>query len=293
MATVFLTGGTGFLGPRVCAALRQHGHSIILLDRSGSVPASRGVDVVKADLLEPDTYREALPRADVVVHLATSVRNASKREHFRVNAEGTGKLVDECRRCGVQRLLFTSTIAVKFPDNRWYNYAQAKTRAEESVRASGLRFTILRPTVMLGQGSPAMSALERLAVLPIIPVFGNGRALVQPIFVDDVVAFVLTVIEQDRFHGETLELGGPAVLSIEELLQRIRQSRTGSRGRLVHIPLGLVLPPLKAAESMGLEGLLPVTVGQLSSFRYDGTIDSNPLYESRRASLSDVAHMIA
>src|SRR5688572_1500551 len=128
MATVFLTGGTGFLGPRICRALRAHRHSIFLLDRSG--PAGRthdpgapgGIQRVMADLLEPDRYREALRRADVVVHLAAPARNASKQEHFRVNAEGTQTLVDECRRGGVRRLLFTSTIAVKFPDKRWYDY---------------------------------------------------------------------------------------------------------------------------------------------------------------------------
>jgi NADH dehydrogenase len=291
MATIFLTGGTGFLGSRVCRALQQQRHSILFLTRSGSAPD--GVEVVTADLLEPDKYRDALQKADVVVHLAAVTGKAPAHAHDRVNAQGTATLVGESRRGGVRRFLFTSTIAAKFPDNAWYDYARAKIRGEEAIRASGVPFTILRPTIVLGQGSATLASLDRLARMPIIPVFGNGRACVQPIFVDDVVAFVAAVLDQDRFRGETLELGGPAVVTIEELLQHIRLARTGSRGRAVHIPLGLTLASLKTAQSIGLAGLLPLSVGQLSPFRFDSTIDANSLHDSRREALTGLAQMIA
>jgi nucleoside-diphosphate-sugar epimerase len=291
MATVFLTGGTGFLGSRVCRALQRQQHSILLLTRSGSAPDD--ATAVTADLLEPAKYRDALQTADVVVHLAALTGKAPARDHDRVNAQGTATLVDESRRCGVRRFLFTSTIAVKFPDLAWYDYARAKLRAEEAIRASGVPFTILRPTIVLGPGSDTLASLERLARLPIIPVFGAGRARVQPIFVDDVVAFVAAVLDQDRFRGETHELGGPAVVTIEELLQHIRQARTGSRGRVVHLPLGLALAALKTAQSIGLAGALPLSVGQLSTFRFDSTIDANPLHDSRRDALAGLAAMIA
>jgi NADH dehydrogenase len=279
--------------------LRRRGDSTILLDRSGSAGrrvqgADRdGIEIVAADLLDGPRYRDALSSADVVLHLAALTGRASKQDHFRVNAIGTETLVDQCRRAGVQRILFASTIAVKFPDKKRYYYAQAKLRAEEAVRASTLRFAIIRPTIILGQGSAILTALEKLANFPLIPVFGNGKAMVQPIFVDDLVQFIMTILDEDRFHGETLEFGGPAALTIEELLQKIRFARKGSRGHPVHIPLSLLLGPLKAAEAIGLGGVLPVSVGQLSSFRYNGTIESNGLYENRRAVLRDVPQMLA
>jgi nucleoside-diphosphate-sugar epimerase len=274
---VFLTGGRGFIGSRLQARLRQRGHDVALLT---------------SDLLEPDTYRGALASANVVVHLAAATGRASAQRHMRVNAAGTKTLVDECRRAGVERFLFTSTIAVTFPDTRWYAYARSKALAEDAVRASNLRYTILRPTIVIGAGSSTLAGLERLARLPVIPVFGDGRARVQPIFVDDLVEILAAVIEEDRFLNETLDVGGPTVLTIEELLHAVRQSRRGSRGRVVHIPLGLVLAPLKAAETIGLGGWLPVTVGQLSSFRYDGVADANTLVDSRRARLRGVPEML-
>lgn len=291
MATVFLTGGSGFLGSRVCRALRQQQHSILFLTRSPTAPD--GVEVVTADLLDAAAYRAALQRADVVVHLAALTGKAPARDHDRVNARGTATLVDESRRCGIRRFLFTSTIAAKFPDTTWYDYARSKRRAEAAIRASGVPFTILRPTIVLGPGSATLASLDRLARLPLIPVFGDGRARVQPIFVDDVAAFVAAVLAEDRFRGETLEVGGPAVVTIEELLRLIRQARTGSRGRVVHIPLGVALASLKTAQSIGLAGVLPLSAGQLSPFRFDSTIDANPLYDSRRAALTGLAEMIA
>ena len=297
---VFVTGSTGFLGRRVLHALDRRGFAVTALDRRGSIRRHRiqanQLEVVEADLLEPSAYGDALRKAAIVVHLAASTGRASAHEHFRVNVRGTEALLEQCERAGTQRILFVSSIAAKFPDKRQYWYAIAKARSEEAVRKSGLRFTILRPTMIFGKGSPVLSALEKLAALPMVPVFGDGRTQVQPIYVEDVVGYILAVLEQDRFHGETLEIGGPATLTIEDLLHEIRAALGHSgdrRSRFLHIPLGLLLPPLQAAESIGLGRLLPFSVGQLSSFRFDGTVETNPLYESRRSTLRGVQDMLA
>jgi nucleoside-diphosphate-sugar epimerase len=294
---VFVTGGGGFVGSRLLPALRRREHSIIALDRSGSIrretPGSADFQVVIGDLLDPAKYRGSLAASDIVLHLAASTGRATQEEHFRVNTIGTELLLEECQRAGVRKFLFVSSIAAAFPDTTHYYYAQAKVRAEEAVRRSTLRFAILRPTMVLGRGSPILSALEKLAVMPIIPVFGSGRTKVQPVYVEDLVEFILTVIDKDMFSNQTFEVGGPDVLTMEELLQSIRQARRGSDGAVVHVPFGLLLPALKAAEAGGLGRLLPLSVGQLSSFRYDGTVAPNPLYESRRKDSVDVRQMLS
>ena len=291
MAAIFLTGGTGYLGSRVCEILR-HQHRIQLLTRSARATPS-GVTAVVADVLDADAYRSALAACDTVIHVAAATGKVAPREHYRVNAEGTERLVAECKRAGVTRMLFTSTIAVTFPDTAGYDYAQSKIRAEAAIRASGLRFTIARPTIILGHGAVNLMALARLASLPIIPIFGNGRPHVQPILADDLAVFIAEIVERDRFDGETLEFGGPAVLTVEELLQTIRRARTGAAGPVLHLPLGLTLTSLRAARSIGLEALLPVSAGQLSMFRFDSTARSNTLYESRRATLAGPDRMLS
>src|SRR5262245_22806310 len=283
MRRVFLTGGGGFIGSRLLAALAQRGYSVVALDRSGrvghgAVPGS--VEVVRGDLLVPETYRSSLAGADAVVHLAAATGRAPADEHQRVNANGTETLLRECRAAGVERFLFVSSIAATFHDLAGYPYAQAKVSAERTVAASGIRFAIVRPTMVLGQGSPILAALSKLAALPVIPVFGDGRTPVQPVSVDDLVAVILTVLERDLFSGETIEAGGPDRVPIEELLQTIRVARTGRRGAVLHVPLNVMLPVLRTAEAVGVGPALPFSVGQLATFRFAGTAADHPLIES-------------
>lgn len=292
--TVFVTGGGGFVGRRLLSALSAAGATVRALDRSGRIDVSRagpGVTIIRGDLLQPETYQDALARCGVAVHLAASTGAATEQEHSAVNARGTEMLVEECRRAGVSRLLFVSTIAAGFPDLRRYHYARAKRQAEDAVRAGGLRFTIVRPAIILGPGAPLRAALDKLARLPVIVMPGNGRARVQPVHVDDVVRAIQGVLDGDRFDNETFDLGGPEILSIEDLIQRLRVARTGRMGPVVHVPLPLLTGPLAAAEALGLVRLLPMTTGQLSSFRWDGVVSTRARHESLSSGRSSVADM--
>jgi len=286
MRRVFLTGGSGFIGSRLLQALVHRGDSVAALDRSGRTRNQSGLTrpsrAIPGDLLTPEAYRSALAGVDVVVHLAAATGRASLDESWRTNALGTDVLLKECHAAGVQRFLFVSSIAVTFPDVSGYPYAQAKARAEEAVRASGLAYAIVRPTMVLGPGSPILAALSTLARLPVIPVFGSGRTPVQPVFVDDLVSAILAVIDRDLFSCEAFEVGGRMVVPIEELLQAIRVARTGRRGPVCHLPLGAMLRVLRTLEAVGLERALPFTVGQLATFRFSGIASDNALTAVRR-----------
>lgn len=295
MAKVFVTGGTGFLGCRVVqrlCALGRHGVVLARRQTTGSPPSGDGIEFLSGDLLHPDSYAERLASADLVLHMAALTGKASRSEHFRANAQGTEVLIKQCVLAGTRNFVFISSIAAKFKDKTRYYYAQAKAHAEEVVRASGLTYTIVRPTVIVGPGSPSLAALARLVNLPIMPIFGDGRARVQPIYIEDLVDFIMIMLDEPRYRGQTLEFGGPSALSIEDFIQAIRRVRRGRRGAVVHVPLRMLLPVLGAVESFAYR-VLPLTVGQLASFHNDGTIASNELYERRRATLRDVHQMLA
>jgi len=293
MGKLFLTGITGFIGERLAQRASEAGHQLTGLSRSAinatSQPNAR--QVVQGDLLEPDSYRDALIQADTILHLAAATGRATPAEHFRVNREGTRRLLEACREAGVRRLIFVSTIAVTYPDKKRYYYAQAKQQAEELVRESGVMYTIVRPTIVVGPDSPVLEGLRKLAELPIVPIFGNGRARVQPIYLDDLVDFLLEIANDERFNGETLELGGPEIGSISDFLGEIHRQQRDSEPRSLHIPLPPLLPVLAALETVAYR-LLPVTVGQLAVFRFDGTARSNALYESQRSGLRSIREML-
>jgi NADH dehydrogenase len=294
---VFLTGGSGFVGARVLRALLQGGHRVVALDRSGSVkrsfPGDSHLQVVVGDLLTPESYSGALDGVEAVVHLAASTGRAPAAEHFRVNADGTGTLLEQSRRRAVGRFLFVSSIAAGFADTSSYPYAQAKIRAETLVRQSGLRFAILRPTVILGRGSPIFAALAKLAMAPVIPIFGSGKTLVQPVDADDVARCIVRVLDDDLLSNDTFDIGGAEPLTIQELIVQIRRIAGGRDGRVLHVPLPLVLPPLRIAERLGLGRVLPLSVGQLATFRFDGVVAPNPLFERCRDTLVGLPRMLA
>src|SRR5690606_26234591 len=106
-------------------------------------------------------------------------------EYFAVNDRGTADLVQSARNAGVRRLLYVSSIAVRFGNLNVYPYAASKLRGEQHVRESGMSFQIVRPTIVLGHDGPSWQALAKLARLPVTPVFGSGQTRAQPIDADD------------------------------------------------------------------------------------------------------------
>ncbi|MGH9795350.1 MAG: NAD-dependent epimerase/dehydratase family protein [Candidatus Acidiferrales bacterium] len=298
MRSILITGASGFAGQTL---LRRMGaaaapSTIYCLRRTrlsaSADTASADVQQVTGDLCKPASYEACLRQVDTVVHLAAVTGKAEREEYFRVNAEGTRALVERCRAAGVQRFLHVSTIAVKFPDTRRYYYAQSKQQAEEAVRASGMRWTIVRPTILAGRGSPVLAGMAKLADLPVMPVFGDGRTPIQPVDVDDVAGFLAALIENDAFEGETIEFGGPDVIAMEEFMRKLARMRKGREPRVMRVPLGLMIPMLSLLERL-LGTRLPVTVGQLSSFRFDGTAAPHPRTEQLWPQRKSVDEMLA
>jgi nucleoside-diphosphate-sugar epimerase len=273
---VFVTGGGGFVGSRLIRQLTAASWTVVALDRSGSIAANPRDDVlaIRGDVTNPSTYQDALKGCEAVLHLAAATGRASAGEHLRINAGGTEALVRACRTARVEQLLFVSSIAVTFPDVRGYHYAEAKKKAEEIVRTSGLRYLIVRPTMILGSGAPILASLQKLAALPVAILPGDGRTRVQPVHVDDVAVSLAAALDGASFAGNVVALGGPETVSFEVLLRRIRSVRRGSSGPLVRVPLFLLQLPLRIAEAAGLTRFLPITAGQLSSFRFDGIVPS-------------------
>lgn len=288
MARVFVTGAGGFVGRVTTHTLRSRGHTLTALQHTA--PPPEGVAAVRGDLLDPPTYRSVLANADVVLHLAATTGRASAADHARVNAEGTRMLAEACA-AARRPLVFVSTVAVQYPDLSRYPYAAAKVQAEAAVRASGASFVIARPTVVAGPASPVIGALARLAMLPVVPVFGDGRARVQPVDVVDVAEVLADLCERGPFDGSVAGIGGPDVVSVEDLMQAIRAAAGRSRAPAMHLPLGLLLPLLAAAET-ATGGRVPLTVGQLSLFRFDGTVTPHPVVDARRPAMRSLDTML-
>ena len=300
--TLFATGISGFVGRALLARLAPRRvpdgkgarpARILGLSRNVTTVPAANVELVRGDLLKPERWEPKLAEAGVVLHMAAATGKLRPDEYQRVNVEGTRVVIEACRRAGVRRLRYVSTIAARYPELDRYPYGRSKRDAEELVRGSGLDWSIVRPTIVLGRRSALWDALRSLASAPVVPVFGAGRVRVQPILVDDLCDALADWIYDESLEGQELELGGPEVLTMEQLLMRIRAAvRPGAAPRAVHLPLRPLMSVLRALEGPLLP-LLPLTAGQLYAFAHDSTAAPNALLERHRGGMRDIAAMLA
>lgn len=275
MGAILVTGAAGFVGRRLVDALAAKGEQVVALDRvTDAIPKRDGVKPVVADLMNSESYEAALAGVDCVIHLAAVTGKARPDAFRKVNVEATKALIAACERAGVKRLVLMSSIAVTYKARQFYPYAESKIAAEAAARASKLDVVIVRPTMILGPGSPIEASLVRLARMPATPVFGDGKRKIEPVDVEDVVAFLAGVARDADAAGATVELGGPEAYTMKELLVKLR-GKPGSPA-FVHVPLGFTRSVLGVVEGPLLP-VLPFTAGQLATFANDSIATPHPL----------------
>ncbi|MGH7539521.1 MAG: NAD-dependent epimerase/dehydratase family protein [Gemmatimonadota bacterium] len=295
--SLFVTGASGFVGRHLLGRLDPaRFERITLLTRRtielpGPLASDRRVEQVRGGLNRPARYAAAIDDGTAVVHLAGRTGSAAPGEFERANVEGTRHLLDAAETQGARGFLFVSTIAVTFPRTSSYPYAESKRRAEQIVRGSTLRWTIVRPTIVLGRGSPTWRKFRSLARAPLLLVPGDGRARIQPIHADDLAALLLRIVDEDRFEGEILELGGLDQVTLAEFLRRAHERYHRRRGPAFRVPLAPGLAVLRAAERL-VPLPLPVSASQFTSFREDGIAEPNSLSEAARGQLRGVDAML-
>jgi NADH dehydrogenase len=290
MHPIVVTGALGFVGQKLLPILEAQGEAIIAIARRPK-PAhvSEAVTWIQADLRQPSAYEHAIKDARCVLHLAAATGKVRPIEYRRNNVEATRALLHTCETHRAAHFVFVSSIAAGFRDRRYYPYADSKLAAEALVGASPLRTTIVRPTMILGAGSPIQASLEKLARLPWIPLFGDGQRRVQPISVTDLVEH-LAALARDELPNRgperqaLLEWGGTEVLTSRQLLVNLRVQQGGSaRARFLRLPLQLTRTLLAWLERP-LFPLLPLTAGQLATFANDGIVTPEEAPEPTRAS---------
>ncbi len=300
MRKVFLTGASGFIGRRVLAALdsTRFGEVLCLMRAAAppGAPLPGHARAVPGSLEDPAPWRSAMAGCDAVIHTAALTGRGRAEDFERINVGGTRAVIEAARAGGAGRLVFVSSIAAAYPNRRVYPYAQSKDAAEALVRSSGLRASIVRPTIVFGAGSAAWGPLKGLATLPVIPLFGDGAVRTQPVDVADVARGIADLALADPLPPGPIAFGGPESLSFEELIQRIRRvarpNDGPSPGRVVHIPVKPLLGPLFALESV-VGPRLPVTAGQLMSFVCDSDAPPHPFWSARQGSLRTLDQMLA
>lgn len=243
---ILIAGGTGFIGGAIVRELRRRGQPVTVMSRRPEAVATRfpglGVEARGGDAHDAASLRRAVEGADAVVSCMQfpnfPIENKARGETFdEVDARGNERLVAAAKDAGAQTYVYLSGAGAA-PDAR-YHWYRAKWQAEEAIRGSGLRYTIFRPSWVYGPEDRALNRFVDFARrLPFVPVIGDGRQRLQPVFVDDVARAVVDGLENPAAANQVLEIGGPAVLTMDGVLGTML-GVMGKRKPLIHAPASL------------------------------------------------------
>jgi NADH dehydrogenase len=245
---ILVTGGTGFVGPKVVHALRGEERPVrVLVRRPEKHDRLRtwGCELAVGDVTDPESLRRAVEGCEAVVHLVGLPPFSDPKAIERVMTQGTRDLVAAARDAGVNRLVLMSALGASEETVEVAPYYAAKLAMEETVKAAGLDHVIFRPSFIFGRDGGILAQQIRIVRLsPVTPVLSRHR--MQPIWVDDVASFFARAAASQKGTNRTFDLAGPDRVTWGELHERIRRI-LGKRRLTMTMPPGL----LKAGAAVG------------------------------------------
>lgn len=282
---ILVAGGTGFLGSAIVRELvRQRVAPVAVLSRVPSKITRRFPDLTLeargGDVTDPASLPAVLRGIETLINCVqfptSPIEVPRKGWTFeRVDYQGTVNLTAAARHEGVKRIVYLSGVGAA-PDapKHWFRF---KWQAEEAVRASGITHTILRPTWVYGPEDVALNRLLGFArFLPFIPMFGDGKQLMQPVFVDDVAKAVVLSLQTQAAANRTFEIGGPDVMTMDDVIQTALEVM-GKRRFILH-------QPVLVGKALGrLASLLPsppLSADAVDFITQSAVADNGPLLEA-------------
>lgn len=249
---LLLTGATGLVGSALLRRLVAEGQPVrcLVRDPRRLGPQRVRVQIALGDLTDPPSFRNAMRGVDTVVHMAASTRDQPRGSIEELAAIATWRMVEAAQRAGVERFVFFSALGAS--THHRARLFRAKALAEQAVRESDMRTTVIAPSLVYAPGDRWLTLIERLALLPVVPLSGRGRAVCQPIWAEDVAGCVVAALGTSTdTHGgpshKRYELAGPQTMTYNEVINAVLYSLARERP-LLPLPTSIVSRTLRPLE---------------------------------------------
>ena len=248
---VLVTGATGFVGSHLVEALRRRGHEVTGLARSprkAEALTSQGARVVAGDLYDAAALDRAAAGQDIVYHVAGVVAARDEAEFLRANRDGTRNILDAAERSGNPRFVLVSSLAAAGPaplgapltgretPRPVTAYGRSKLAAEEMVRSSALRWSVIRPPIVYGPRDREILKIFRLARLHLAPVFGDGSQELSAVHASDLAEALVAAGESPATIGGIYPACHPEVFTSAELGHAVARAM-GRSVTTIRIPI--------------------------------------------------------
>jgi uncharacterized protein YbjT (DUF2867 family) len=242
---ILVTGGSGFIGSHIVQRLKEDGRNVRVLIRNREHAEREGrlkdldLEWFEGDVLEPETLYKAMQGVEAVVHTVAIAIEKGERTFEKINEQGTVNVVDAAARANVKRLINLSQLGAE--PSVPYRFMASKGKAQVYVANSELDWTAFRPSVVWGPEDEFANTFARLVPLTpfIFPIIGDESTRFQPVWVGDVAQAIASSIDDPKTIKKELELGGPEILTLEEIERRILEG-VKARRLFIRFPLPLL-----------------------------------------------------
>jgi uncharacterized protein YbjT (DUF2867 family) len=270
---ILITGASGFIGGHILDALLATGHQVVAgVRRPELFPVRDNCSPIQIDFSRHLDAGQWLPRLqgiDAVINCVGIIGEDRRNRFDDLHHRGPVALFQACETAGVRKVIQISALGAD--DTAFSRYHLTKKAADDFLASTALDWAILQPSVVYGVGGASFALFCAMAALPITPLIDDGNQRLQPVHVDDLVAAVLRLLPPDAPNRLRLPVAGPEVITLAELLSRLRSWLGYRPAPSWKVPFGLVLP---LAELVGSLVASPLNGDALRMLQSGSTADS-------------------
>lgn len=276
---IAIAGGTGFIGKVLIKILTDRNHHVVVLTRPGSVlkiARFSGTETRYTYYDTPSQVEKSLEGCQAIINLVGIIRETKDTPFEYVHNLIPSRLATAAQKVGIKRFIQMSALGVDSGLDT--DYILTKKQGEDVIKkASGLEWTIFRPSVVFGPDDMFVNMLARMIkLLPVVPVIGDGIYRLQPVSVFNVAEGFVKSLDMPKTIGKTYDVAGPDKYSFDELLDIIGRALGKKKVRKFHQPLVLVR---LMAKFFGRFQFFPITTDQIEMLYAENVSDDDSFFK--------------